>query len=293
MTRILSMLTWIAVVPVLGSYLGRWHPVGDSLAVFRMQTAVLLVLVAGLTLLRGSRWAGRAGVSVAAMALLPLIWAYLGPSQAGGDLLLYQKNMLYRNDALAALEADIRLVCPDVLTLQEVSEPNKALLTALSDVLPHQIWCSASGVGGMAIATRLKPVAGQELCQKGMAALKVQGPKGTLWLVSVHLSWPWPYPQQAHLETIYASLQEMEAPIVIAGDFNMVQWSDAMAAVRHVTGAVPAGPARGTYTGFAPWLVLPIDHILAPGGGSVQTRAGLGSDHLGLLADLGLQGLSQ
>jgi endonuclease/exonuclease/phosphatase (EEP) superfamily protein YafD len=288
MSRPWSLLTGIAALPVLAGFFGRWLPIGDSLAVFRLQMAVLLLLVACMALLRGSKLAGRAGLSISAVALLPLVWAYLGPVQTGGDLRLYQKNMLWRNDALAALEADIRASEPDVLTLQEVSTPNKALLAALTDTLPHQLWCSASGVGGTAIATRLTPVPGQEVCLKGMAAMKVQGPKGSLWLVSIHLSWPWPYPQGAHLATIYASLEEMEAPIVLAGDFNMVRWSDAMAAVRHVTGAVPAGPARGTYTGFAPWLVLPIDHVLAPQGGKVTVRPGLGSDHLGLLADLGL-----
>lgn len=288
MNRALAMLTWIAALPVLGGYLGRFHALGDSLAVFRLQSALLLALVAGLALVFRSGLAARAGLGIATLALGPLAWAYLGPATPGGDLRLYQKNMLFKNNALAALEADIRAADPDVLTLQEVSAPNKALLAAISDVLPHQLWCSASGVGGTAVATRLPPMPGQEVCLKGMAAMKVTGPKGPVWLVSVHLSWPWPYPQEAHLATIYAALEEMESPVVIAGDFNMVLWSDALAAVRHVAGAKPARPVRGTYTGFAPWIVLPIDHVLAPAGGRVERREGLGSDHLGLLAELGL-----
>lgn len=288
MKRALGLAAFLAALPLLGGYLGWLHPLGDSLAVFRAQGAALLALLALAAWGFGAVRAGRAGLALALIAALPLAWAYLAPQTPGADLTLYQKNMLFRNSDLAGLAADIRAAAPDVLTLQEVSEANKPLMAELSDILPHQLWCPFRAVGGPAIATRLQPVAGQEICAKGLAAMKVAGPKGPLWLVSIHLHWPWPYGQSAHVAELLPVLEEMEAPVVMAGDFNMVRWSDAMAAMRAVAGATLAGPVRGTYTGFAPVLVLPIDHVLSPGGGQVEARPGLGSDHLGLLARLSL-----
>jgi endonuclease/exonuclease/phosphatase (EEP) superfamily protein YafD len=192
--------------------------------------------------------------------------------------------MLFRNDNLSGLEADIRAADPDVITLQEVSPPNEALLAALADRWPHQHFCPFARVGGTAVVTRLPPLPGRKLCAPGLAAVEVTGPQGPLWLVSVHLHWPWPYRQSAQLKDLLPLVETMESPVVMAGDFNMVPWSNALAALRWAGGVENAGPTRATYLGFAPWLRLPIDQILAPGGGLVETRPALGSDHLGLRA---------
>lgn len=284
----LALLVALAALPLIGGYLGGLHPLGDSLAVFRLQGAGLLAVLSAAALFAGAAMAGRLGMVLALLAGVPVAWSFQGAIPPGADLRLYQKNMLFRNDDLPGLQADIRAAAPDVLTLQEVSDPNKPLLADLADTLPHQLWCPFAAVGGTAVLTRLPPVPDGEICAPGLAALKVTGPKGPLWLVSIHLHWPWPYGQPAHVAALLPVLQEMEAPVVMAGDFNMVAWSDALSALRHATGTTHAGPVRGTYTGFAPWLTLPIDHILSPGGGSLDTRPGLGSDHLGLLADLSL-----
>jgi endonuclease/exonuclease/phosphatase (EEP) superfamily protein YafD len=281
---------WVLAAAGLGillalalGYLGRWHAAGDSFAVFRAQGAVALALVAGLGLMMGARRLAAVGLVVAALTGGPLLAAYQTAGDAG-DLTLYQKNMLFRNGDLAALAADIRAVAPEVLTLQEVSEPNRALLAGLEDVLPHQIFCPFGSVGGTAVATRLEPVPGTLTCARGLAALQVEGPRGRVWLVSVHLHWPWPYGQAAHLEALLPVIAGLEGAVVVAGDFNMVCWSAALAAVREAARVSHAGPVRGTFPHFGPLLVLPIDHVLAPGGGNVELRPLAGSDHRGLLA---------
>ncbi len=278
----------VAALPVLGGYLGALHPLGDSLAVFRLQGAGLLGLLSALALALGARAAGRLGMVLALVAGVPLGWAYGETPAPGQGLRLYQKNLLFRNDALPALAADIRLAAPDVLTLQELSVPNLALLDDLSAELPHQLRCDFASVGGTAVATRLTPVAGAEVCAPGLAALQVQGPQGPLWLVSIHLHWPWPYGQAAQVRDLLPILEGLQGPVVMAGDFNMVRWSVAVGRMAAAARVRAAGPVLGSYLGFAPWLTLPIDHVLAPGGGSAETRPALGSDHLGLLADLAL-----
>lgn len=288
MRRLAPLLVAVAALPVLGGYLGVLHPLGDSLAVFRLQGAGLLGLLSALALALGARAVGRLGMVLALVAGVPLAWAYGEAPAPGQALRLYQKNLLFRNVALPALAADIRLAAPDVLTLQELSAPNLALLDDLRADLPHQLRCDFASVGGTAVATRLTPLPGAEVCAPGLAALQVQGPQGPLWLVSTHLHWPWPYGQAAQLRDLLPILEGLQGPVVMAGDFNMVRWSAAVGQMAAAARVRPAGPVLGSYLGFAPWLTLPIDHVLAPGGGSAETRPALGSDHLGLLADLAL-----
>lgn len=283
MRTALTLLAGLAALAVLGGYLGALHPLGDSLAVFRLQAAGALALLSALVLFAGAARSGRLGMLLALVAGAPVLWSYgAGDAAVTGGLRIYQKNVFYRNDDLAGLEQDIRAAAPDAVMLQEMSQPNLALLEALEPDLPHQLHC------GTAIATRLPPVAGSGLCAAGLAAMQVEGPSGSLWLVSVHLRWPWPHGQAAQVRQLLPVLEGLEGPVVMAGDFNMVRWSATFAAMARAARVQPVGAVHGSYTGFAPWLVLPIDHVLAPVGGRVEMREGLGSDHLGLLAEVGL-----
>ena len=220
MKAILSALAVLASLPVLGGYLGALHPLGDSLAVFRLQAAGLLAVMSAFALMAGAvRW-GRIGMLMGLLAGVPVVWAYGTTPAPGGDLRLYQKNMLYRNDALPDLAADIRAAAPDAVTLQEVSQANLALLNDLAPDFPHQLRCDEPGAGGGAVLTRLMPVPGGEFCAPGLAAMQVQGPKGPLWLVSIHLRWTWPHNQAAQVQALVPVLAGLQGPVVMAGDFN-------------------------------------------------------------------------
>lgn len=63
---------------------------------------------------------------------------FLATLQPGGSgsLTLYQKNLRFDNAELPALEADIRQTDAVALTLQEVSDANRALLAALATAFP-------------------------------------------------------------------------------------------------------------------------------------------------------------
>jgi len=283
----LGVLMGLAVLALALGYLGGLHSAGDSLAIGRGPTAVALVVLAWLGLLAGlMRWFALGALVVAVATGGPVAMAYVwqGPP---GTFTLYQKNMYYRNANLAALEADIRDAQPVALTLQEVSEANLGLLDALRDVLPHQLHCPDHGRGA-SVATSLSPVPGGEICAPGLAALQVNRDGTTLWIVSVHLYWPWPYRQADHAAELMPVLEGMEGPVVMAGDFNMVRWGASVRALAAAARTQPVGATAGTYLGLAPWLRLPIDHAFAPGGGRVAYRMALGSDHLGLVAELEL-----
>lgn len=268
---------------LLAGYAGALHPLGDSLAVFRLQGAVVLALLSVLALWLRLWRRATVGLMLALAAGLPLVAAY-GHAGVPGVMRLYQKNMLFKNNDLAGLDADIRALAPDVVTLQEVSEPNAAMLARLANVLPHQLRCGKGDVGGVAVLTRLPLIGGQQVCTGGLAALRVQSAEGPVWLVSVHLGWPWPYRQAEQARKVLLLLGAMEGPVVIGGDFNMVAWSSVLGRVRAVAGVRRVEPVQGSFAQFAPFAVLPIDQVMAPGGGAVEVRPELGSDHRGLFA---------
>jgi endonuclease/exonuclease/phosphatase (EEP) superfamily protein YafD len=283
--RFFAILTSLGLV---GGLVGAWHPIGDSLAVFRLYLAGALGIL-GVVMLIGDR----KGALVALLTALgfggPLVWQMANVPHQGSNLRLYQKNILFRNDDLAALETDIRASRADVVTLQEVSEPNLILLSDLKDMLPHQHFCPFAAVGGVAMLSAFDPIPNQRICAKGMAAMQVNVPdNGPVWLISIHLHWPWPYGQAAHVNELLPVLEGLEGPVIMAGDFNMVRWSSALARMRDAVGAEQAGPVRMTYPLVGGWVPIGIDHVLGPKGGAVETRPSLGSDHLGLLADMPL-----
>jgi endonuclease/exonuclease/phosphatase (EEP) superfamily protein YafD len=277
----------LAILLVLAGYLGWLHGIGDSLSVGRgPAVAVVLVLAIAASLL-GMKVAAFWSILFALLAGTPVVLATLWPGPTGG-VLIYQKNLRFDNAELAALEADIRQADPQALTLQEVSEPNRVLLANLSDRFPHQHVCEGPSVGAVAVATRLPPVPGAVVCAPGLAAMQVtvtdsQG-SSPVWIVSIHLGWPWPYGQADHAAKLLPVLEGLEGSVLMAGDFNMVRWGHSVRSLAGAARAAPAGPSGGSYLGFAPVMRLPIDHAFAPGSGRLELRPALGSDHLGLLA---------
>jgi endonuclease/exonuclease/phosphatase (EEP) superfamily protein YafD len=281
----------LAILLVLLGFLGWLHPMGDSLAVGRsLAVGAVLVLAIAASML-GMRVAAFWSILFALLAGAPVFLATLLPGPSGA-LVLYQKNLRFDNAELAAVEADIRQSGAVALTLQEVSEPNKALLAALADRFPHQQVCTFGPAGGVAVATALPPVPGAVVCAPGLAAMQVMVPDSQgqtpVWIVSVHLHWPWPNDQQKQVAGLLPVLEGLEGSVVMAGDFNMVRWAHSVRQMAAAARAVPAGPSNGTFLGFAPVLRLPIDHVFSSAGGRLDLRPALGSDHLGLLARLGV-----
>lgn len=283
-----------AALAALGlSFLGALHPVGDSLAVFRLGIAAL-----ALALLWPARPDLRLGRGPAlVLAVLPLVaagsvlWHKLpGPDITGRDagaLTLYQKNMFHRNGDIAGLAADILETAPDIVTLQEVSVENERLLDMLWEAYPSQHLCRYSRRSGVAVLTKLPlaQAAGPgRFCSSviGLAGLRVQTPSGPHWALSLHFAWPWPGRQPLQVARLEAALMEAPGPRLLGGDFNMVPWSHTLRHAARTSRTHRAAPSVPTLS--LGGLPLPIDHVFAPGGGQAQARPWLGSDHRGVLA---------
>ena len=274
------------MLALIGSYGGAVHPLGDSLAVFRPVPAILAVL--GVILLR---FRPRVlCLPITAMA----VWTCggIGLAKLGSwpttppldRVFVYQKNMFYANDDLTALAADIKATVPDLVFLQEVSVANEILLEQLRPLYPHQQLCRYSRRSGVAVLSRLPPANDAPFCltSAGVAGMRVQTKAGLVWAVSLHLTHPYPLNQAGQVHDIAPRLEALEGSVILAGDFNMVPWSHTLRRLAAATRTQRAGRvAPSFYLGPVP---IPIDHVLAPGGGGLRMRPLLGSDHRGVLA---------
>jgi endonuclease/exonuclease/phosphatase (EEP) superfamily protein YafD len=286
------LLFAVALATICASFFGALHPAGDSLAVFRNHIAgigALWILLGWATGVASPAWLGVMGLAVLPALVGYTQYEFVSPQS---DVAIYQKNMLFLNPDPADLEADIRTVSPDILTLQEVPEEHAHILDDLHDILPYAILCDYGAAGAVAVASRWPAVEGSRICQGGFAALQVESPDGPLWVASLHLDWPWPEHQVVQLNRLLPVLEWMEGPAVLGGDFNMVPWSSTMRRMTAALGAERAGKVRPSYQlnrpGILPifkFVSLPIDHVLIPSGkrGASELRPLLGSDHRGLV----------
>ena len=139
--------------------------------------------------------------------------------------------------------------------LQEVTSQNSGLLKALNSDFPYQHICTFSGKLGIALLSR-HPLAGSPICSAHRAVLAVQIKlrDKQFWAVSAHIPWPWPFDTKKNEQAATDVFEQLTAP------------------------------AKGSYRLMN--IPLSIGHVLAPKGGSIRLRPLLGSDHVGILADL-------
>ncbi|MCP5089199.1 MAG: endonuclease [Rhodobacteraceae bacterium] len=287
--KTILIVLFVPVILLFCSFLGALHPVGDSIAVFRVQLA-LATSFAGIAiwLISMRRSAGMISLmSVVWLASADLVHLPFTPP-AGLDYKVYQKNLSFRNPDLKPVELDILQIKPDFVTLQEVTEQHRAILGALSDEYQSMHFCRFARVGGVAVASKWPLVDGSQTCAEadGMAAMQVKTPAGPVWIVSLHLHWPFPHRQPQQIQRLLPRIQALNGDKVIGGDFNMVPWSDLMRRVQSSGRVERIGSALNSFPRFGTWIRLPIDHILIPEGqqGETELRPLLGSDHRGLIA---------
>lgn len=304
MQAIVAVLAALAALVIAADHAGRWVAVFDILALVRVPAAVAL-LILGLAL---PGWWRVAAVGMAAAVLIA--WAvprFTAGEVGAADLVLYQKNVLRGNPGIEALAKDIRQSGADVVTLQEIGPKTSRLLELLEDTYPVQISCREKWRHSPAVISRL-PGTGEEFCDRelGIAALQLESGHGLVWVASVHLGYPWPAGAQAsQTRRITEMLSDLKGPVLVAGDFNNVPWSGAVARIAAAAEGRPLGPWRptrwprilafleraiaekpGPMDNHEPgWVPTTIDHVVAPGG-RVERRPFLGSDHMGVLAQV-------
>lgn len=281
----------VALLLALGA-LGALHPAADSLAVFRGAFSGLGLAIAALLAILGARRGALAAAALPTIALMSLVphWTAGTP---GADLALYQKNLHYTLRDPGRIRDDILAARPDIVTFEELHANNDAIMTELADAYPFQLRCTAHRyVGDVAVLSRYPFRAGSANCPSvpGMASVVVETPKGPVTVAAIHLFWPWPHEQPEQVVDLLREIAALEGPVVIAGDFNMVRWSETLRRFARASGTGFVGHAAMSYRlGPGPFTGVAIDHVLAPGGqGSTEFRPQLGSDHRGVLARIAL-----
>ena len=281
-----TVLTWAAVAfggILMASFAGALHPAGDALAVFAPVWAVAFALAVIWT-----AWPRRVRWPLAFVAMGALLWMFWPNvvSHPEGTLRVYQKNLRFNAADTAAIAQDIVQSGADVVTLQEVSDRTIDVIGQLRPRYPHYHFCPFSAVGGTAVLSRWPILPDRAQCpgRGGLTLVQLATPDGPLWAASLHLHCPWPFQQGAHLATLLPALQRLEGPVVLGGDFNMVPWSQTMRALRRAVLGQRAGRVERTFAHKG--VPLPIDHVIAPGGGSTRLRPQFSSDHYGVLADV-------
>lgn len=277
---------WLFFGATALSFAGVLHGVGDSFAVFRhWWSGGLAVCSLGL-LYKSVRGLALVGIAAAGLSIATVASSYLGGSDAPGQYSIYQKNLLFHAFSPNRVIRDIRTLSPDFITLEEIQGENRALYWILAKEYGAGHRCAFTAVGDVAVVSRWPMIEGSGQCMgnQGAAAMQVETPDGPVWVVAVHLHWPYPHQQAQQVARLVEQMEFLEsAPVVLGGDFNMVPWSHTMAQLQAVTGSKRAGPTLATFDLFRPRVRLPIDHILVPSGrGQLETRPLLGSDHSGL-----------
>lgn len=282
--RLVSLIFILCALAVIIGFVPWLHRATDTLSILR--PAFGLMSIAGLLFVQSH--IGRLALAIAALTTLVTVIPPFLPQSAANELRLYSKNILASNSNTSALAKDIVEADPDVVMLQEVSTGNDGLLIELRKVFPHQHLCRFSGWSGIAVLSR-HPFDGEPRCStwRAIAAAPISFKGQRIWVASLHIPWPWPFESaeaEAAAETL---LRSLDAPVVMAGDFNMPPWTQRVGRLARLSGTRLAGPARFTFARRN--IPLPIDLALAPGGGSVARRPLLGSDHSGILADVSIR----
>ncbi|MGH6861974.1 MAG: endonuclease/exonuclease/phosphatase family protein [Phyllobacterium sp.] len=303
-------------LPLVLGFFGAAHPAFDSFAHLRMHLAVLMALSAVPALILGLWREGLMAIVLALTALATVLVPPSAPSNAaeassrmepaaGAEYKLLQLNLRYDNQQQADVFRLIARQAPDIITLQEVSDLWRPRLKAIEARYPYSFYCpNRSRIGGAAILSRRPFALGSTpICVDSLVALaRVDFGGRSAVVTSLHLDWPWPFAQDWNVEEIRPYLSRLEGPVIIAGDFNAVPWSQTLRAIteasrtRIAEGLRPSWLINGTLAHAARWLGLPLDHILVSdriGAARVEALDPVGSDHLPLLLRFSIEGVDE
>ena len=240
------LFTSLSLVALIGSL----HPIGDSVSVFLPLLAAILVILGLFAWLSGAIILAQMIGFIGGLLFFWLGIHFLPYSKTPLPFIsVYQKNMFIHSKNWPELARDIHGFRPDVVTLQEIFDENHNILQELKASYPVQHVCGSAYVRSVAVLTHFEPTGVPAVCLngRGVAAIQVEGPDGAIWLVSVHLNWPWPFPQAADAQTLNDWLDTLDAPVILAGDFNMVPWSHRLRQVARKAQGHLAGPPRMTF----------------------------------------------
>ncbi|MER0239084.1 endonuclease/exonuclease/phosphatase family protein [Fulvimarina sp. MAC8] len=214
---------------------------------------------------------------------------------------LLQMNLRYDAEAAPAVKL-IRSVGADIVTLQEAKERWVDALSAVEDIYPYRVLCGVEKpLGGNVILSKFQIIENDTACidRLGLVATRIElAENQSLTVASQHLVWPWPYQQWPQIKALSPILSELQAPLIIGGDFNAAPWSAALDVYADATNTHPVKRIGASFAPYAlpvswkSFIGLPIDNIFVSdeieilSTGTIEPTA---SDHLPVLTRFALR----
>lgn len=328
LSRVLEVSGWVVAAPATIVVLARLcrlaetAPVAVLLAVLTPWTllVVLGALLASTAALVLRPTATSAALLVLTLALVAVHVAWVaptftrraGPAAASGPdatrLRVLAVNVLFTNPRGDLVAAEVARLRPDVIIVSEASPVSLPPLLAdpALAAYPHRL-LAPTGASGAALLSRLPLVDAQiwDCAGQPMARAGVVLPGGrVLRLYQAHPAAPAEDPQarrwQRQMRALSAAVRaELAAgrDVVVAGDLNSSRDTRPFTGLLD-TGLTDASDGLGRGPWHATWKVggrlprlLRLDHVLVSAAVAVsaagETRS-VGSDHLGVTADLAL-----
>lgn len=281
------------------------HPLG---ALARMLDAFSPAFVAAglvcalISIVLGARWIGALLFGLCVLAGGALVSGYrdvtvpLAEGATGSSLRVLFFNADQGNTASAeAIVTAAIAASPDILIFAE-ADAVRPQLDRLGEAYNFVSDCTAEACE-LLIATNLNVRRSWQLqlnpvWAERYAVLEVETQDETpVFIAAVHLAKPWLSGiAESEMARLQAQLNWFEGPVAVVGDFNMPPWSRPMRVVLRDTGFRALRGQPATWPVDPGPTLLPIDQILTRDGVQVQSvevfGAGLGSNHLGLIADI-------
>lgn len=196
-------------------------------------------------------------------------------------------------EAIAASPADI-VVLGEAMPLLQVRD-------RLARDFPHGAGCEDGERCDLLVLSRrplqdlsIRPIGRTR--EQRLAAMTVALPgRQPLSLIGAHLMKPWYYgiTEGEEWQVVHA-LRDRGGPVVLIGDLNAAPWSRRLEFLADRCALRLPRVPPATWPAAAGMFGVPIDHVLVRGGARLVSLdtwgAGLGSNHLGLLARLSLPG---
>jgi endonuclease/exonuclease/phosphatase (EEP) superfamily protein YafD len=235
-----------------------------------------------------------------ALATLALPWLTDAPILSSANhktsVTIASANVELTNTNVEPLAKWLRHEKVDIAILLEVSPAYAKGLKTLSNDYPYQHVQPQSNPFGLAIISRY-PLGTAKISTDKISipnlTTTAQLPQGNISVTAFH---PMPPLSAAYhdlrnqtLQTLAASLKQLDTPAIIVGDFNATPWSSAFSDLKHLgwrraTPLTPSWPIIGRGV-----VGIPIDHVLASSHWTLirhDIGPNLGSDHLPVLVQL-------
>tara|TARA_A100001391_G_scaffold92577_3_gene61203 strand:- start:1694 stop:2641 length:948 start_codon:yes stop_codon:yes gene_type:complete len=272
----------------------------------QLHMGVGLLGLALLLALAKARWRAGLVVAMAVFAAGHVMWRVAaqyegrGPLQglereAGFTLLSF--NVLNSNDRHDELADYIAGSGADFAFIMEAGRLRQHF-EQLEAVYPYRVGCEQGTPCDLLMLSKL-PLDNAEIRSLGnihpnrMIVAQTEIGGEALTLVAAHLTKPY-FDDAGIFEArrLTRQLAAIEGPLVLAGDFNSAPWADAIDDLVHGANLLPPPRYSATWPTELGPLGIPIDHVFSRAPVIIDRIEALpdplGSNHLGLIAELGV-----